>query len=533
MDRKNWVDGHSTTVEWEALARPLAVLPIGSFEQHGSHLPVALDTIQAEYFAHVTAQALGGALLPALPLFQCYEHSGFRGSVGLKPETAMALIRDIADSLERQHFKRLVIINGHGGNQALGPVVRDLNRQNRSLKLLLLDWYAFDTSPEGVALQKKSVHASGWETSVALALWPDLVRDFSSLAPESASWHVSQSDLNHFGMGVLHPPGYWGDPRDASAEAGRAIVKSVEANLVAAVRDRLDYLDAQPDYAGVGRVLIRPLERWDLPDCMGLVRAAGWNQRLEDWRLVYALSPEGLFVATHNGAVVGSVGTVNYADLVSWIAMVLVDPTMRRRGIATQLMRTCLDKLATCETVKLDATPAGREVYRKLGFVDECQLSRLTVSSVPAISPQKTRIRPMTEADLPHVAELDAQAFGVPRGDLLGRIRVMAPEYAFVSEGTQGLDGFCVGRHGATCEYLGPLTARDDSTARALAASVLGVLRGRSAMIDVPVTQPDWQAWLKSLGFSEQRIFLRMAKGPNRFPGRRDFVFGIAGPEFG
>lgn len=533
MDKKNWVDGESTTMEWEALARPVAVLPLGSFEQHGPHLPLSLDTIQADYFARLIAREIGGALLPALPLCQCFEHSGFRGSVGLRPETATALIRDIAESLERQHFKRLVIVNGHGGNFSIGPVVRDINRQNRPLKILLMDWYAFDTSPEGLALQKKSVHASGWETSVALALCPELVRDFSSLPPESAPWSMRQSDLNHFGMGVLQPPGYWGDPREASVEAGRAIVKSIESNMVAAVRERLDWLDAQPDYAGAGHVILRPLETWDLKDCLALARAAGWNQTAKDWQLVHALSPDGIFVAAHNGAVVGTAGTVNYADRVSWIAMVLVDPAMRRRGIATRLMRASLDKLASCETVKLDATPAGRAVYVKLGFVDEYEVSRLFINSTPVLPACEARIRPMTDSDLPAVADLDARVFGVPRGDLMARLRGMAPEYAFVAEGVGGIEGFCMGRHGATNEYLGPITAKDEATGRALVGAVFGVLRGRPAFVDVLAAQREWQGWLKSLGFVEQRTFVRMAKGPNRFPGQSASNFGLAGPEFG
>jgi creatinine amidohydrolase/Fe(II)-dependent formamide hydrolase-like protein/GNAT superfamily N-acetyltransferase len=533
MDKTTWVDGQSTTVEWERLARPVAVLPLGSFEQHGPHLPVALDTIQAEHFARVTAKALGGALLPALPILQCNEHSGFRGSVGLRPETVTGLIRDIADSLERQHFKRLVIINGHGGNQSVGPVVRDINRQDRPLKIVLLDWYAFDTSAEGLALQKDSLHAAGWETAVALVLCPELVRDFSKLEPEAQDWAIRQADLNHFGIGVLRPQGYWGDPREASLEKGQAIVRSIEINLVQAVRDRLDWLEAQPAYGGAGRIIVRPLEPWDLEDGFRLARLAGWNQLIEDWRLVQALSPDGHFAACRNGALVGTTATVSYEGRVSWVAMVLVDPAMRRRGIATLMMQAALDRLASCGDVKLDATPAGRAVYLKLGFRDECELNRLAAASVPALPAPGPGIRPMTPADLPAVTALDARVFGVPRGDLLARLLAMTPGYAFVAEEARGLTGFCLGRHGAAAEYAGPVSAESEDTARQLAAAVFGKMRGRAAYIDVFASQPGWQGWLKSLGFAEQRMFTRMGKGPNAHPGKPESRFAIAGPEFG
>ena len=533
METRGWVDGFSTSVDWEKLACPLAVLPLGSFEQHGPHLPVMTDTLHAGYFAGVVARELGGALLPTLPFCQCFEHSGLRGSVGFRPETAMALIRDIADSLERQHFKRLVIVNGHGGNQSIGPVVRDLNRQDRPLKILLMNWYEFDTSPEGAALRQTSLHADGRETSVALALFPERVGDYQAQLPEGKAWPVVQADLNHFGMGTLRPQGYWGDPRQASAEIGRAMVKSVEENLVNAIRERLGWLEAEPAYGGAGRVIVRQQERWDLEDGLRLAQASGWNQRLADWELIRALSPRGAFTACRNGGLVGTLATVNYADRVSWIAMVLVDPALRRRGIATQLMEAGLAHLAACETVKLDATPAGRSVYLKLGFADEYELNRLAIASVPAVPKPEKRVRPMTEADLPAVTALDARIFGVPRGDLLPRLRNMAPEYAWVAEGPDGLKGFSMGRHGAHWEYAGPVSATDEETAWALLQAFLSGLRGRGVIVDVPAEQAAWQIRLKALGFAEQRILTRMVKGSNRFPGRLESVFAIAGPEFG
>jgi ribosomal protein S18 acetylase RimI-like enzyme len=368
---------------------------------------------------------------------------------------------------------------------------------------------------------------------VALAICPELVRDFSKLEPEAVAWRAQPQDLNHFGIGVLRPCGYWGDPRPASVEKGRAIVRSVEENLPRAARERLAWLDAQPEYAGGGRIMVRPLERWDLADGLRLAEAAGWNQRLEDWQMIQALSPGGNFVATRNGGVAGTVVTVNYANRVSWVAMVLVDPALRRRGVATQLMTTALENLAGCETVKLDATPAGRPVYEKLGFKAEYELSRLFAGSVPALPPAGNRVRPMTEADLAAVSEMDAGAFGVPRRELMGRLRGLAPEYAFVAEGDQGLEGFCLGRHGKQAEYLGPVTAVNEATARALAAAVLRMLRGRAVIVDVTPGQAAWQGWLKSLGFAEQRVLARMYKGSNANPGRLESVFAIAGPEFG
>jgi ribosomal protein S18 acetylase RimI-like enzyme len=282
-------------------------------------------------------------------------------------------------------------------------------------------------------------------------------------------------------------------------------------------------------------VTVRVMREGDLEAGLALAIAAGWNQRLDDWRLVQGLSPAGNFAAFLDRQLAGTTVTVNYDNKVSWIAMVLVDPAFRRRGIATRLMTAALDALAACETVKLDATPAGREVYLKLGFVDEGTLTRFQCASAPAAPPAADglRLRPLTDADLPAVAALDARAFGTPRPELLARLARLTPDYAIVAEGRAGLEGFCLGRHGRRWEFLGPLTALTAGAARALAGFAFGAMAGQPVLVDAPAWQPDFQAWLKGRGFAEQRPFIRMRKGPDRYVGQGDLVYGIAGPEFG
>lgn len=529
-----WTDSLATSVDWEKLARPLAVLPLGSCEQHGTHLPLALDTILVDYFGRHLARELGAALLPPLPIGQCFEHSGFRGSLSLQPETYMALIRDLVDALEAQHFKRLVILNGHGGNQSVGPVVRDINRRDRPIRVLLVSWPEFDASDAGEALGHDSLHADAWETAVALAVCPDRVGDWRAAAPLPGEPDARREDLNQFGVGVLRPAGVWSDPRRASLEAGRAIVDSVNRRMPAAVRERLAWFDRHPTYAGDGRIVVRPMEAWDIEEGVRLSRAASWNQLRSDWTAMWTLFPPGCFVAAHNGAVVGTTLSVDYDSKVSWIGCVLVDPAMRRRGIATLLMQAALQALAACETVKLDATPAGRQVYLKLGFVDEYELLRTIVSSAPAVPPEPgVTVRRLEPGDLAAAAAMDADVFGVARPAVLTAFRELAPEYALIAERAGRMCGFALGRHGANAEYLGPITADDPAAARALAGHALTALRGRAVILDTPASQREWLTWLRGLGFAEQRVLIRMARGPNRYPGQPARTFAIAGPEVG
>jgi ribosomal protein S18 acetylase RimI-like enzyme len=128
-------------------------------------------------------------------------------------------------------------------------------------------------------------------------------------------------------------------------------------------------------------IACRPMDRDDIDAGLSLCRANGWNQRRRDWELFLQRSPDDCRVVTREGKVVGTVTTLRYQHFFSWIGMLLVDPAFHRQGIGTQLLREALEILQKEETVKLDATPAGREVYLKLNFADEYPLSRM--SAIP------------------------------------------------------------------------------------------------------------------------------------------------------
>src|SRR5689334_8569356 len=95
------IDATSTTHDWQIHTGDVCVLPIGSIEQHSHHLPLDTDVRCGEFFARMIADDLGAALLPVLPFGTCMEHTGFRGSISLRPETLMQFVRDIADQVER------------------------------------------------------------------------------------------------------------------------------------------------------------------------------------------------------------------------------------------------------------------------------------------------------------------------------------------------------------------------------------------------------------------------------------------------
>ena len=535
MNDVHFTDGYHPTQDWQCLTAPVAVLPIGSCEQHGSHMPLATDTVKAEYFAKHVAQSTGAGLLPALPIGQSYEHTGFRGTVSLRPETFMAVIRDIARELERQHFTRLVIINGHGGNYALPTVVRDINRADAGIRLILLNYWEFDRSAAGTRLREGEVHAGAWETSIMLAAFPDLVGDYRGATPPATEPDARQSDLNHLALGHLHPSGVWGDPSKASAEAGRTIIASIKENLVEAVQERLGWFERNESYAAPVPAAIRTMTARDLREGLRLCRVAGWNQCLEDWQLLFRLNPKGCFVAVENGQVVGTVMTAVYDGKLGWIAMVLVDPPFRGRGVGTRLLERAIESLSGCECIKLDATPEGNRVYEKLGFQNEYPLARMIAVCAPEVeAPSTCTARAMTPSDLDAVTALDGLAFGVERPEVIRGLLRMAPHSGAVAlDGAGTIVGYVLGRPGRHYQQIGPIMAPDIQVAQALAASGFEKARGRPVALDVPLHDGPWLEWLRALGFDEQRPFSRMYRGANKQPGEPGRLFAIAGPELG
>lgn len=202
-----------------------AVLPIGATEAHNLHLPYATDTIQVEEVgrracARAWAQGAKVALLPAMPYGVNENTLEFSMTISAKPTTLLALIRDVAASLEHHGVLKLVILNGHGGNE-LKPFLRELHTQTQ-VRLFLIDWWT--VAPRSEVFEADGEHAEEMETSDLLALRPELVEleraDDGAIRPsrltaveEGWAWLARPWHL------LTKSSGY-GDPRKATAEKG-------------------------------------------------------------------------------------------------------------------------------------------------------------------------------------------------------------------------------------------------------------------------------------------------------------------------
>jgi GNAT superfamily N-acetyltransferase len=282
-------------------------------------------------------------------------------------------------------------------------------------------------------------------------------------------------------------------------------------------------------------VSTREMQEADIDAGLRLCRAWGWNQTRRDWEFLFARSAGGSRVAVKQGRVIGTVTTIRYEDRFSWIGMLLVEPAEAGQGTGTHLLAAAMDALDDMPSVRLDATPAGRQVYGRQGFADEYGLSRMLLAPrTGAVSaPRDHRARRMTPEDLAAVAAVDREVFGADRRIAIDWMFDGAPEHAWVVEEHGQTEGYILGRHGFNFEHLGPIVARSQETARALVLAALDQRADKPFIIDASHHDPGWPAWLEGAGFREQRPFIRMFSRGNPYPGAPPQQFGILGPEFG
>jgi creatinine amidohydrolase len=217
-----------------------AVLPLGSTEYHGDHLPFGTDTLVAESLAEAVSQRVGGMLcLPALPFGMSRHYSSFPLSITLSTETQIHVIKEVIDSLNQQGLRRLLIINGHDGNlPAIEAATREYRVDHPEMRVAVLDaWWvtAAELLPKGTFEAWGGLgHAGEGETSIMLKVAPELVnlskaRGHIPTLPE----HVQVKWL----FKEITPFGVTGDPTKATSEKGILMWNALVNHLVSFIED--------------------------------------------------------------------------------------------------------------------------------------------------------------------------------------------------------------------------------------------------------------------------------------------------------
>jgi mycofactocin system creatininase family protein len=205
-------------------AAPLLVVPLGSVEQHGSHLPLTTDTAIAEAVARAALPALEGALLaPALAYGASGEHEGFPGTVSIGTTALTTLLVEYGRSACRW-ARRLLVVNGHGGNlDALRAAVPLLRSEGRDVA-----WFP-------CAVPGGDAHAGRTETSLMLHVEPEVPERRRAQAGVTTPLAELLPRLRAEGVRAVSPTGVLGDPAGATAAEGAALLDGLATRLAEAV----------------------------------------------------------------------------------------------------------------------------------------------------------------------------------------------------------------------------------------------------------------------------------------------------------
>ncbi|GAA3000062.1 creatininase family protein [Streptosporangium longisporum] len=216
----------ATTTEERQRNADVAILPVGSFEQHGDYLPLSTDTIVATLIARQVADAYPVLLLPPVTISCSHEHSAWPGTASISARTLHAIVTDVYDSITRSGPTALVVVNGHGGNYVLSNVVQEGNAEGRRMALFPSreDWNEARDAAGLTSSMHEDMHAGELETSLLLHAYPEAIRT----GYESADWIAD--DRRHLltkGMQAYTDSGVIGRPSLATAEKGKALLDSL------------------------------------------------------------------------------------------------------------------------------------------------------------------------------------------------------------------------------------------------------------------------------------------------------------------
>jgi mycofactocin precursor peptide peptidase len=202
------------------LMHPIVCVPVGSCEQHGPHLPLGTDTIIAVALADELAARRPDVLVaPALAMTASGEHAGFAGTVSIGTDVTTASAVELARSAD--WAAGVILVNGHGGNrEAIDRAVATLRAEGRDV----LAWWPTAEMPDA--------HAGRAETSMMLALRPELVRVERAVAGETAPVAALMGQLRAGGVVAVSPTGVLGNPAGATAAEGASLVREMADDLV-------------------------------------------------------------------------------------------------------------------------------------------------------------------------------------------------------------------------------------------------------------------------------------------------------------
>jgi creatinine amidohydrolase len=216
------------------------VLPIAAVEQHGHHLPVYTDSMLLGEVARRASGTLGDRVVwaPLLWLGNSHHHIDFAGTLSAAPRTYLDMLGDLIDNVVTHGFKRILLLNGHGGNivpaQQAVFEAKQRYRERPDLLLMASTYWTLGSQPKTLFpefIQDRMGHACEWETSMILALRPELVGQLSAIEPIALD-AAFEPAMRAWVTKDRTTVGHIGNPAKATAAKGEALFRTFSQDLV-------------------------------------------------------------------------------------------------------------------------------------------------------------------------------------------------------------------------------------------------------------------------------------------------------------
>jgi len=237
-----WFDEMSMAdVKECASVRKVVILPVGSVEEHGDHLPLCTDSIQPEYVAVEVAKKTRCVIVPTVKYGVCSSARNFPGTISIRFDSLRSLIHDILEELIRNDFRRILVLSGHAG-QAHMTALRlaaqetlrhfDKEMKHNRPRIMVCSDYDFAYELKGKYFDEKDGHAGTIETSRIMSIRPDLIKKAGRKSYQNLPRFEIVSDPESY-----FPTGVIGDPTDASLKKGKMVNDYVVKQVAALVEE--------------------------------------------------------------------------------------------------------------------------------------------------------------------------------------------------------------------------------------------------------------------------------------------------------
>ncbi|GIQ70094.1 creatininase family protein [Xylanibacillus composti] len=227
--------------EKEVSDKKVAILPVGSIEQHGLHAPLGTDLFIAEGLAGTAEAHEDAIVLPSIPVGVAEYHRDFAGSLWVKPETLKQYVGEIIGSLIFHGIKKVIIVNGHGGNrEPMKEMARYLMLDNPGISIVVWTWFeSIEADIIKMYGRRPPLHADETETAMLMAIQPDSIKPehYEESAKGAGEWgKFYKGTMVSQVVKDFSPTGATGNPALTDPERGKHMFELSKENLKELIR---------------------------------------------------------------------------------------------------------------------------------------------------------------------------------------------------------------------------------------------------------------------------------------------------------